>query len=132
MAFAGRLFGLVELFVLAVGGLALVGVALVSVRVSRLSLDARRELHPPRVHAGSDSRVEVVLANRSGRRTTVFTIRDPFDHGRDADAPSPAARGGPSTLMDAYEVAIDQTVLDDMAARLHATRWPGGRRSTAT
>src|SRR5207237_9052701 len=82
MAFAGRLLGIVELFVLALGGLALVAFALASVRISRLSLDARRELHPPRVHAGSDSRVEVVLANRRAPPTPGVTIRDPFDHGR--------------------------------------------------
>ena len=82
LGFGGRVLGIVELFVLAAGGVALVAVAVVSVRISRLSLEARRELHPPRVHAGSDSRVEVVLVNQGARRTTVFAIRDPFDHGR--------------------------------------------------
>lgn len=78
----GRLLGLVELYVLATGGLTLAVLALVSVRVAPVTLSTERVLHPAKVHAGTDSRVEVVVQNRSGRRLPALTVRDPFDRGR--------------------------------------------------
>jgi len=82
LATAGRVLGVLELFVLAAGALALVALALVLVRSRRPGLDARRRLHPPRVHAGNDSRVELVVRNQRQRRSPVVTVRDPFDSGR--------------------------------------------------
>src|SRR5205823_657511 len=69
LAVTGRILGIYELFLLAAGAGALVLVALVTVRTGRVRLRGVRQLHPPRVHCGSDSRVELVLANQ-GRRTT--------------------------------------------------------------
>src|SRR5437870_13921923 len=43
---------------------------------------AFRHLHPPRVHAGGSSRVELTVGNGGRRRTPVLTLRDPFDGGR--------------------------------------------------
>lgn len=82
LAFAGRLLGIQELYVLAAAGLVLVGVALWTVRTAPVRLAATRELHPAKVHAGSDSRVELAVVNRSSRRTPVLLVRDPFDAGR--------------------------------------------------
>ncbi|MEY2566471.1 MAG: hypothetical protein QOE35_1000 [Actinomycetota bacterium] len=79
---AGRILGISELFALAAGAVALVAGALVYVHLTRVSLDAQRELHPPRVHAGSPSRVELTVHNRGTRRTPVLGVRDPFDGGR--------------------------------------------------
>ena len=78
----GRLIGLVELYVLAACGIALVGLAAASVRIPRIALSTDRLLHPEKVHAGTDSRVELVVQNRSGRRLPILTVRDPFDRGR--------------------------------------------------
>ena len=79
---AGRLLGILELFVLAAASGALVVGALVQVRFTKVRLRATRHLHPTRVFAGTDSRVELELANRSTRATPVLTVRDPFDRGR--------------------------------------------------
>ncbi|HET7652699.1 MAG TPA: DUF58 domain-containing protein [Acidimicrobiales bacterium] len=82
LAFAGRLLGIQELYVLAAAAFVLVVVALWTVRVSPVRLAAARELHPAKVHAGTDSRVELAVVNRASRRTPVLLVRDPFDGGR--------------------------------------------------
>jgi uncharacterized protein (DUF58 family) len=84
MVAAGRLFGIVELYVLGAGAAALAVGALVTVARARLRLSVDRELHPPRVHAGSPSRVELHVANRAKRRTPMLTLRDPVGEGRSA------------------------------------------------
>lgn len=81
-ALAGRLLGIVELYGLAAAALALVAGAVLFVRGSRFKLEAIRELRPPRVHAGTGSRVELSVRNTSGRRSPVLSARDPFDGGR--------------------------------------------------
>jgi uncharacterized protein (DUF58 family) len=78
----GRLLGAVDLFVLGTGGAALVGLATLLARLPGPRLDVRRELHPPRVYAGTESRVELIVRNAGSRRTPVFGLRDPFDGGR--------------------------------------------------
>lgn len=79
---SGRLLGVVELIVLGAAAALLVLGAAWQVRATPLRLEATRELHPARVHAGSDSRVELAIANRGRRRTPVLAVRDPFDGGR--------------------------------------------------
>ena len=80
--FAARFLGSVDLFVLGTGAAGLVGVAALLARLPAPRLEVRRELHPPRVYAGTESRVELVVHNAGGRRTPVFSLRDPFDGGR--------------------------------------------------
>jgi uncharacterized protein (DUF58 family) len=73
----GRALGVLELFVLAGGGIGLAVVAVVSVLVrSRSTLEGTRRLVPPRVHAGAESRVELTVRNRGDRRSPVVTLRD--------------------------------------------------------
>ncbi len=79
---AGRLLAIVELFLVGAGAFALVVAALAYVRINRYRLEATRELRPPRVHAGSESRVELSVRNTSERRSPVLAARDPFDGGR--------------------------------------------------
>lgn len=79
---AGRLLGAVDLFVLGTGAAALVALATLVARLPGPRLDVRRELHPPRVYAGTESRVELIVRNAGSRRTPVFGLRDPFDGGR--------------------------------------------------
>ena len=79
---AGRLLGMQAFYVFGAGGSALVGLAAWSLRLPRPRLDVHRELHPPRVYAGTESRVDVVVRNGGARRTPVFSLRDPFDQGR--------------------------------------------------
>src|SRR5947209_16927900 len=76
------MLGAVDLYVLGTGGAALVGLATLLARLPGPRLDVRRELHPPRVYAGTESRVELIVRNAGSRRTAVFGLRDPFDGGR--------------------------------------------------
>jgi uncharacterized protein (DUF58 family) len=78
---AGRLLGLVELYVIAAATLILCGAALAHVRLQPLDVRTERVLHPPRVHAGASSRVDLSIRNVGGRRTPVLSVRDPFDRG---------------------------------------------------
>jgi uncharacterized protein (DUF58 family) len=79
---AGRMLGLLELYSLSAGASALVVGALIYVRVVRFDLDATRQAHPARVHAGQPSRVELAVVNKATRRSPIITVRDPFDRGR--------------------------------------------------
>jgi uncharacterized protein (DUF58 family) len=77
LAVTGRALGVLELFVLAAGGLGLVVVAVASVLLrGRVTLDGSRRLVPTRVHAGADSRVELSIRNRGERISPVVTLRD--------------------------------------------------------
>lgn len=79
---SGRLLGLVELYVLAVAALTLTIAAVAYVRLTRFQLEAIRELRPPRVSAGTASRVELSVRNTATTQSPVLTARDPFDGGR--------------------------------------------------
>ena len=76
LAMAGRALGLVELYVLAAGSMGLVGAGLVYVLTRRPDLEASRQLNPPRVHVGDNSRVELSIRNRRRRRSPVLALRD--------------------------------------------------------
>jgi len=80
----GRLFGIFELHLVAAAGFALVIGSVVSVRRAKLRLEVSRALHPPRLHAGAPSRVELRVTNRGARRTPLLTLRDPVGEGRSA------------------------------------------------
>ncbi|MCU1352864.1 MAG: hypothetical protein JWM05_2073 [Acidimicrobiales bacterium] len=73
----GRLFGLFELFVAGGAGLVLDVVALLVVARSRPRIQVGRALRPPRVHAGTPSRVELTVRNVGRRRTSVVSLHDP-------------------------------------------------------
>ncbi|HET9442200.1 MAG TPA: DUF58 domain-containing protein, partial [Acidimicrobiales bacterium] len=77
----GRLLGLVELYMLAAAVAVLCVAAVAYVRFQRLSVRTDRTLHPPRVHAGGSSRVELDIVNQGGHRTPVLSVRDSFDQG---------------------------------------------------
>ena len=74
---AGRLFGLFELIIMGVVGIVLAAFALLATALTRLRLEVHREVHPPRVHAGVASRVNVTIRNRAARRTPVLRLEDP-------------------------------------------------------
>jgi uncharacterized protein (DUF58 family) len=78
----GRMFALPELFGLAAAAIALVAGACAYVGLARYRISAIRQVRPPRVHAGSGSRVELAVRNAGSRRTPVLGTRDPFDGGR--------------------------------------------------
>lgn len=79
---AGRVLGIPELFPFAVVGFGLVVGAMIYVRYTRWDIEARRDVRPPQVPAGANSRVELSVRNQHGRRSPVLSARDPFDDGR--------------------------------------------------
>lgn len=78
-ALAGRLFGVVELYVLAAVAGALVLLAVSWVRRPLPQVALERRLQPPRVAAGSPARVEVSVTNRGRRRLPPITVVDPVE-----------------------------------------------------
>jgi uncharacterized protein (DUF58 family) len=103
----GRLFGIFELYLLAAAGAALVIVGAISVARTRLRLDVARELHPPRVHAGTASRVELRVTNRSARTSPLLTLRDPVGKGRSAQVILAPLRPG-DTVRAAYRLPTEK------------------------
>jgi len=79
--FAGVIFDIVELTILGVVALVLVIGAWIYVSFTPVNVRTDRTLHPPRVHAGSSSRVDLEVRNTGSRRTPVLHVRDPFDRG---------------------------------------------------
>jgi uncharacterized protein (DUF58 family) len=73
---AGRLLGPLELYLIGAALTALVLGAMVYLRLLHLNLAVERQLHPPRVHAGTPSRVDLRVHNRGRRRTPVLALRD--------------------------------------------------------
>ena len=78
---AGRVLGLIDVFIAGAGMLLCLALSFGYVRVVRPVVVASRRVQPPRVHAGGSSRVELALVNRGHRRTPVLGVRDPFDRG---------------------------------------------------
>jgi uncharacterized protein (DUF58 family) len=73
----GRALGILELLVLGVAAAGLVVVSLAQVHLTRLRIEVRRTLEPPRVHAGEPARVELEVTNTGRRSTPLLTLRDP-------------------------------------------------------
>ena len=63
MIAAGRLVGVLELFIIGAASGALVVASVVIVLLARLRLAVARSITPPRVYAGSPSRVELSIRN---------------------------------------------------------------------
>lgn len=103
----GRLLGIYELFLIGAGGAALVVAAVLRVATVRLKVEVSRELQPARVHAGTPSRVELRVRNRSGLRTPVLTLRDPVGRGRTARVVLPPL-GRDETVRAAYRLPTDR------------------------
>jgi uncharacterized protein (DUF58 family) len=82
MALAAWLFGIEELYCLAVAALGLVGGARLWVAVHRWNLAVVRIVHPSRVPAGRDARIELAVTNNHWRASPAVDARDPFDGGR--------------------------------------------------
>ncbi|MBI2703742.1 MAG: DUF58 domain-containing protein [Actinobacteria bacterium] len=81
----GRVLGSLELFLVGATLLALVLLCSMYVGLTRLRIDVTRELHPPRVHAGSPSRVDLRVENIGRRRTPVLGLRDAVSGTRGAN-----------------------------------------------
>lgn len=127
----GRLLGIFELFLLGAGGAVLVVAAVLRVATLRLRVDVTRELHPARVHAGTPSRVELEVRNRSGLRTPVLTLRDPVGRGRTARVVL-APLGTDETVRAAYRLPTDRRGLLRVGPMTIEITDPFGIASTTT
>lgn len=85
MIAAGRLLGVLELFLLGTATAVLLIVVVVRAARLRLDIGVRRDVHPPRVHAGSPSRIELEVTNRGTRPTPVLRVVDAVSGTRGAD-----------------------------------------------
>lgn len=82
MALAGWLFGIEELYCLAVAAAAMSAASRVWVDLRRWDLQVSRVVHPSRVSAGQEARVELAVRNPTTRPSPPVEARDPFDGGR--------------------------------------------------
>jgi uncharacterized protein (DUF58 family) len=85
MIAGGRLLGVLELFIIGAAAGALVVASIATVLLSRLRLAVARNVTPPRVYAGSPSRVELSIRNDGERTTPVLRLFDPVTGTRGAD-----------------------------------------------
>ncbi len=91
---AGRLFGAMEFYVFGTILSALLLVTALGVTLTKIRIDVSRELHPPRVHAGTPSRVEVRVENRGTSRSPLLSLHDAVSGTRGARLlVGPLARG---------------------------------------
>lgn len=81
MAVGAWLFGVEELYCLSVAALVLLAGARTWVGLRRWDLSVSRVVHPARVSAGHDARVELVVTNSRWRPSPAVQVRDPFDGG---------------------------------------------------
>ena len=128
---AGRLLGIFELFLLGAGAAALLLVCTLATALTRLRLDVARELHPPRVHAGSPSRVEVGVRNAGGRRTPVLRLRDPVARTRGAELLLGPLKPG-ERARAAYRLPTDRRGIIDVGPLSVIVSDPFGLTSVAT
>ena len=110
----GRLFGLVELYVLGAVSLVLVGIATLYVRTVQPTVSVDRLLHPRRVHAEGPSRADLYLRNLGPRPTPVLAIKDSFDQGSRSARflASPLQRG--DVARAAYRLPTDRRGIFDV------------------
>jgi uncharacterized protein (DUF58 family) len=72
----GRVFGTIEGYI---GGASLAVLLVGSVLwlvLTRIDVGVTRVLHPPKVHAGSSTRVDLTVTNRGRRSSPVLSVRD--------------------------------------------------------
>ncbi len=105
---AGRLVGMVELYVLGAAGITLLIGAVIYVRVLRCQLEVVRTLHPARVHAGGTSLVQLAVRNAAWRRSPTLVASDPFDGGKRVARFLVPPLGAGDSGRAAYRVPTDQ------------------------
>lgn len=119
---AGRFFGTLELLLLGAAAAALLLAVTVRAALARLDVGVTREVHPPRVHAGTPSRIDLQITNRGRRRTPVLRIVDAVSGTRGADlglgpmAPGSVARAAyrlPTERRGLVEIGPLDLVLTD-------------------
>jgi uncharacterized protein (DUF58 family) len=72
----GRIFGTIEGYIAGAALAALLVGSVLWLVATRLDVSVTRVLHPPKVHAGSSTRVDLTVVNRARRPSPVLTLRD--------------------------------------------------------
>lgn len=99
VALAARVLGLLELYILAAIGFLALFLALVYTIGTRLDIGVSRIATPARLRAGTTARIDLVLRNRSRRKTPVMSAHDQLQDGRGATVHiAPLSRGGEARL----------------------------------
>ncbi|HEY2813318.1 MAG TPA: DUF58 domain-containing protein [Acidimicrobiales bacterium] len=127
----GRLLGVLELFVLGAAAAALVLFSVVGVWLARLRLDVERTVSPPRVYAGSPSRVELAVRNDGIRTTPVVRLFDPVTGTRGADLLLGPLETG-ITARAAYRLPTDRRGIIEIGPLDIVVTDPFGVASSAT
>ena len=84
LALAGRLLGIVELYLLAAMAIIALILAALYTATARLDLSISRVATPARLRAGSPARIDLAIRNRARRRTPVLSAHDHVQGGRGA------------------------------------------------
>lgn len=137
---AGRFFGTLELFLLGAAAITLVVAVTARAALVRLDVSVAREVHPPRVHAGTPSRIDLEITNRGRRRTPVLRVVDAVSGTRGADlglgpmAPGAVVRAAyrlPTERRGVVEIGPLHLLLTDPFG-LTAVRVPAAGRTELT
>ncbi|MGI9599405.1 MAG: DUF58 domain-containing protein [Acidimicrobiales bacterium] len=84
LALAGRLLGILELYLLAAMAIVALVLAAIYTASTRLDLSISRVATPARLRAGTPARIDLTLRNRGGRGTPVLSAHDQVQGGRGA------------------------------------------------
>lgn len=107
LIFGGRVFGLLQLFVLGGAALGLVGLSIVWLAVRPRSLSIRRQVSSARLHAGDSSQVQVQVHNANSLRSPVLRITDDVAGTRGAELELPPLNNGESRIVG-YRLPTDK------------------------
>lgn len=103
----GRVFGIIELYVISVGALAALVLGVIAVGAREPAITAHRWIHPPILTVGDAGRVDLTLTNRGRRRSPRAEISEPV-------GPTETARLAVAPLRPGQDI--------DAAYRLPASR----------
>ena len=135
----GRVFGIIELYVIGAGFIAVAAVAVVYVAVRRPRIEADRWIHPAVLVAGETGHVDIRLHHRGSVTTAPFVLEEPVvrtmteDHV--ARLPVPSLRGGslsssgyrvPTTTRGVVALGPLQLIVSDVLGVARSTSMVAG------
>jgi uncharacterized protein (DUF58 family) len=103
----GRVFGTIEGYITGATLATLLIASVLWLVATRLDISVTRVLHPPRVHAGSTTRVDLTVVNKARRSSPVLTLRDRVSGTRGASLLVAPLRPGVETRA-AYRFATER------------------------
>ncbi len=117
----GRVFGIVELFVIGAGlGLAVI-VAVATVRLNEPQLAITRWAHPSVLTVGDTGRVDLLIENQAGIRSPRVDLSEPVGPGNTAHMTIAALRAGDQVTAGYRVPALRRGVLEVGPAELERT-----------